>query len=64
MTTVNIEVSFFASVREALVGGIPSTSIKLEEECEDGGDAAVNTATLRAKLATLYPKLASLVVGS
>ena len=58
-TTVNIKVLFFASAREA-VGGIASTSIKLSEE--EGDEAIANTTTLRSKLATLYPKLASLVL--
>ena len=57
-TTVNIKVLFFASAREA-VGGLTSTFIKLSEE---GDDAVANTTTLRSKLATLYPKLASLVL--
>ena len=56
-TTVNIKVLFFASAREA-VGGLTSTSIMLSEE----GDEVANTTTLRSTLATLYPKLASLVL--
>lgn len=55
--TVNIKVLFFASAREA-VGGIASMSIMLSED----GDEVANTTTLRSKLATLYPKLASLVL--
>ena len=42
------------------MGGIASTSIKLSEE--EGDEAIANTTTLRSKLATLYPKLASLVL--
>ena len=57
-TTVNIKVLFFASAREA-VGGLTSTSIMLSEE---GDEVIANTTTLRSKLATLYPKLASLVL--
>jgi molybdopterin converting factor small subunit len=57
-TTMNIKVLFFASAREA-VGGLTSTFIKLSEE---GDDSVANTTTLRSKLATLYPKLASLVL--
>lgn len=57
-STVNIKVLFFASAREA-VGGLTSTSIMLSEE---EGDGVANTTTLRSKLATLYPKLASLVL--
>jgi molybdopterin converting factor small subunit len=56
-TTVNVKVLFFASAREA-VGGLTSLSIRLLEE----GDEVANTTTLRSTLATLYPKLASLVL--
>eukprot|EP01082_Thalassiosira_pseudonana_P016301 g14842.t1 g14842 contig90:567552-568099(-) len=53
---ITLKVLFFASAREA-VGGASSISLELTAD----GDAPLDTKLLRSKLASLYPKLASLV---
>ncbi|KAL7552543.1 hypothetical protein ACHAWF_015792 [Thalassiosira exigua] len=54
MSLISVKVLFFASAREA-AGNIASASVVL------GSDEGTDTGALRAKLATLYPKLAPLV---
>mmetsp|Transcript_26621 Transcript_26621/g.63842 ORF Transcript_26621/g.63842 Transcript_26621/m.63842 type:complete len:92 (-) Transcript_26621:1833-2108(-) len=54
MSSISIKVLFFASAREA-AGGITSASVELDSD-------VANTKVLRSKLASLYPKLASLVL--
>ncbi|KAL7527471.1 hypothetical protein ACHAXR_003442 [Thalassiosira sp. AJA248-18] len=53
MALISVKILFFASAREA-AGGITSASVRLDS---DGADTKV----LRIKLASLYPKLATLV---
>jgi molybdopterin converting factor subunit 1 len=53
MATIQVQVLFFASAREA-AGNISSVELDLESEA--------NTAVLRKKLAEMYPKLASMVL--
>ena len=53
-TSVQIQVLFFASAREA-AGNVSSIEMELEQSNADTG-------VLRKKLAELYPKLATLVL--
>ena len=63
---VKVTVLFFASAREA-AGGISQTTIEFkttpqEDEQQHDEPIAVTTATLRQKLASLFPKLSTLVL--
>ena len=58
---VSVTVLFFASAREA-AGGTSQTTVELTSSNGTEQPMIVTTATLRQKLATLYPKLSSLVL--